>query len=50
MLPMEKLCIMMEEILYSLQQTINYAEENNLTNTQEFLDFLDTVNELSVSH
>ena len=47
---MEKLCTMMEEILYSLQQTINYAEENNLTNTQEFLDFLDIVNELSVSH
>ena len=37
-------------VLYNLQQVINYAEENNLTNTQEFLDFLDIVNELSVSH
>lgn len=37
-------------VLYNLQQVINYAEENNLTNTQEFLDFLDNVNELSVSH
>lgn len=47
---MEKLNIMMERVLYNLQQTINYAEANNLTNTQEFLDFLDIVNELSVSH
>ena len=47
---MEKLSSMMEEALYNLQQTINYAEENNLINTQEFLDFLDKVNELSVSH
>lgn len=47
---MEKLGSMMMEALYNLQQTIKYAEENNLTNTQEFLDFLDIVNELSVSH
>ena len=47
---MEKLNTMMAEALRNLQLTINYAEENNLTNTQEFLDFLDTVNELSVSH
>ena len=47
---MEKLSSMMAEALRNLQLTINYAEENNLTNTQEFLDFLDIVNELSVSH
>lgn len=47
---MENLNIMMEEALRNLSLTINYAEENNLTNTQDFLDFLDIVNELSVSH
>jgi hypothetical protein len=47
---MEKLNTMMEVVLSNLQQSINYAEENNLTNTQEFINFLDTVNELSVSH
>lgn len=47
---MEKLNIMMEKVLYNLQQTINYAEANNLTNTQEFLDFLDSINELSVKY
>ena len=47
---MEKLNIMMEEALRNLSLTINYAEESNLTNTQEFLDFLDNVNMLSVSH
>ena len=47
---MERLNTMMEVVLSNLQQSINYAEENNLTNTQEFINFLDTVNELSVSH
>jgi hypothetical protein len=47
---MEKLNSMMEVVLSNLQQSINYAEENNLTNTQEFINFLDTINELSVSH
>ena len=28
----------------------NYAEENKLTNTQEFINFLDTLNELSVKY
>ena len=36
--------------LHNLQQVINYAEKEQLTNTQEFLDFLDTINELSVTH
>jgi hypothetical protein len=47
---MERLNTMMEEVLRNLSLSINYAEENNLDNTQEFLDFLDIVNELSVSH
>ena len=47
---MEKLNTMMAEALRNLLQSINYAEENNLTNNQEFINFLDTVNELSVSH
>lgn len=47
---MKQLNIMMEEVLRNLSLTINYAEENNLTNTQDFLDFLDIVNELSVSY
>lgn len=37
-------------VLYNLQQVIDYAEENNLTNSQEFLNFLDTVNEISVRY
>ena len=47
---MEKLSSMMAEALHNLQLSINYAEENNLTNTQEFLDFLDKLNEISVSY
>ena len=47
---MEKLNTMMAEALHNLQLIINHAEENNLTNTQEFINFLDKINELSVSH
>lgn len=47
---METLQLLQASVLHNLQQVINYAEENDLTNTQEFLDFLDKVNELSVSH
>jgi hypothetical protein len=36
--------------LHNLQQVINHAEKEQLTNTQEFLDFLDTINELSVTY
>ena len=36
--------------VYNLQQVIDYAEREQLTNTQEFLDFLDTINGLSVSY
>lgn len=37
-------------VLYNLQQVIDYADENNLTNSQEFLNFLDEINELSVRY
>ena len=37
-------------VLYNLQQVIDYAEREQLTNSQEFLDFLDKVNEISVSY
>lgn len=37
-------------VLYNLQQVIDYADENNLTNSQEFLNFLDTINEISVRY
>lgn len=47
---MEILESLQNNLLADLRQIIDYAEENNLTNTQEFLDFLDIVNELSVSH
>jgi hypothetical protein len=47
---METLESLQNNLLADLRQVIDYAEENNLTNTQEFLDFLDIVNELSVSH
>jgi len=37
-------------VLYNLQQVIDYAEQEQLTNSQEFLDFLDKINEISVSY
>lgn len=47
---MTPLQILIQRTVYNLQQTIKYAEENKLINTQEFLDFLDKINELSVSY
>lgn len=40
----------LQSILDQVQEVITYAENNQLTNTQEFIDFLDKLNELSVSH
>lgn len=42
--------LQLENLITSLVQVIKYAEDNNLTNTQEFINFLDKINELSVSH
>ena len=47
---METLVQIQQTALYNLNQIIEYAEENNLTNTQEFLDFLDELNKISVSY
>jgi hypothetical protein len=44
------LLALQEQAIISLKASINYAENNNLTNTQEFINFLDKINELSVSH
>lgn len=41
---------MMESILNQIETIIKHAEENQLTNTQEFINFLDRLNELSVRH
>lgn len=40
----------LQSILDQVQEMITYAENNQLTNTQEFINFLDKLNELSVSH
>ena len=42
--------IQLENLITNLIQVIKYAEDNNLTNTQEFINFLDKINELSVLH
>ena len=46
----ESLLQLQNLVLYNLQQVIDYAEREQLTNTQEFLDFLDKINEISVSY
>ena len=40
----------MQLVINNIEQIIRYAEENKDTNKQEFLDFLDKINELSVSY
>jgi hypothetical protein len=47
---METLLQIQKESLYKLQQVVEYAEDNQLVNTQEFLNFLDKINEISVSY
>lgn len=42
--------IQFQSIIKQVQEAIIYAEQNQLTNTQEFINFLDKLNELSVSH
>ena len=46
----ETLVQLADIVLYNLQQVIDYADHEQLTNTQEFLDFLDKINEISVSY
>lgn len=40
----------LQSILDQVKEVITYAEQNQLTSTQEFINFLDKLNELSVSH
>lgn len=47
---MEQFQIVTQRAIDNLQQAIKYAEDNELTNTQEFINFLDTINELSVRY
>ena len=42
--------IQFQSIIDQVKEAIIYAEQNQLTNTQEFINFLDKLNELSVSH
>jgi hypothetical protein len=37
-------------IINQVEDAIKYAEENQLTNTQEFINFLDTLNEMSIRY
>lgn len=47
---MEKLIQLQTLTLSNLQQVINYAETEGLTNSQEFINFLDRLNEYSVRY
>ena len=47
---METLESLQNNLLAALMQIIDYAERNELTNTQQFLDFLDILNEVSVRY
>lgn len=40
----------LQAIITQVEEVITYAETNKLTNTQEFINFLDKLNELSVSY
>ena len=46
----ETLLQLQKLVLTNLQQVIDYADHEQLTNTQEFLDFLDKINEISVRY
>ena len=47
---MEILESLQNDLLVDLMQIIDYAQRHELTNTQEFLDFLDILNEVSVRY
>jgi hypothetical protein len=47
---MEILESLQNDLLVDLMQIIDYAKRNELTNTQQFLDFLDILNEVSVRY
>lgn len=39
-----------QKVVSQLEETIKYAEKNQLINTQEFINFLDKINELSIKY
>lgn len=47
---MEVLESLQNDLLVDLMLIIDYAQKNELTNTQQFLDFLDILNEVSVRY
>jgi hypothetical protein len=47
---METLLQLENTAMCNLQHVIKYAEDNNLVNSQEFINFLDEVNEISVKY
>ena len=47
---MEILESLQNDLLVDLMQIIDYAQRNERTNTQQFLDFLDILNEVSVRY
>lgn len=40
----------LQSILNQVEDAIKFAETNQLTNTQEFINFLDKLNEFSVRY
>ena len=46
--PLQKIEILGGIILKDIRELREYAKENNLLDTQEFLDFMDALNELSI--
>lgn len=47
---MEQIQPLMDLVTCNLQQIIKYVEENKLIHEQKFLNFLDEINELSVTY
>ena len=47
---MEYVNQLQQEILSNLNYYLEYIEENNLTNRQEVLNFLDSLNRISVTY
>lgn len=46
----EQLQQLQTQLIADLRQIVNYAEENDLTNEQEFITFLDILNEFSIRY
>lgn len=47
---MTNLIMLQKEAILKIKEAIEYAEDNKLLNTQEFLTFLDSINELSITY